>query len=387
MASDESIGEGVSVGKKAVRRPRRRKAAAARKRSRKDLFTPTNVIGALIVVAVMFLAYTMWKAPEAPSQGNLQGNLNQPDASKVNVVVLNDNRCGKDCDVSRLMTQLTSLFPGIDVKPLDIGMPEGKQVLEDSKIPFLPAILFDSTVESNKGYPAVSKYLEKAGKYWSLTIGANWDPYCDPSPEHCSEDKCKDRVSCRQEVPGKLDLYVMSQCPYGVVAMNSMKEVLSAFKEDLDFKISYLTTYDEKTGKIASLHGQPELDEDMREFCAMEEYGKDYKYMDYIWCRNQDVKSADWQKCATDNGMDAAKIKACAEGEEAKSVIIEQAKTGKQLGIFASPTFMVNNKKLFNAVSPAQIQEGICKSNPGFKGCKMNLTKDVGLPQAGSCNG
>jgi len=80
-----------------------------------------------------------------------------------------------------------------------------------------------------------------------------------------------------------------------------MKEVLDAFGKDIQFNINFIASA--AGDGFQSLHGQGEVDEDIRELCAITKYAKDMKYMDYIWCRNQDIKG-DWKKCTGDNGIE-----------------------------------------------------------------------------------
>jgi len=309
---------------------------------------------------------------------------NLPESVKVNVLILNDKRCGQDCDMISIVSQLKSIFPGMSLKELDYGTPEGKALFERLNITVLPVVLFDSTVSKGEGYSNVQRYLEQVGEYQSLRIGSNWDPYCDATQEHCSDSKCKERVSCRPETPKKLDVFVMSQCPYGIQALNAMKAVLEAFKGQMDFSVNFIAT-ETSPGVFQSLHGQGEVDENLREICAAKYYKDNYKYMDYILCRNKAITNTAWESCATSNGMDAAKIKACAEGSEGKQLLSQNVKIAEQLAIGGSPTFLVNNKKTFNAINEAGIQAGFCGSNPGLAGCSklFNTTTPV-TPTSGT---
>ena len=311
---------------------------------------------------------------------------NIPAPVKVNLIALSDTRCGTDCDLTSLVSQLKSLFPGLVVKQLDYSSAEGKSVYESANLTALPALLFDSTVQNGEGYQNVERYLDPAGPYLSLRIGAAWDPYCDGSQEHCNDSKCSDRVSCRAEVPGKLDVFVMSHCPYGIQALDAMKEVLNVFNGQIRFSVNYIAE-ETSPGVFNSLHGQTEVDDDMRELCAMKYYPDNYTYMNFIWCRDANSASTEWESCATDNGMDAAKIKACAEGSEGKQLLSDNIKIAQQLSIGGSPTFLVNNKKTFNAVNAAGIQVGICGANAGLSGCSKTVSTPSGATASTASSG
>ncbi|MBW3018628.1 hypothetical protein KY329_00385, partial [Candidatus Woesearchaeota archaeon] len=57
------------------------------------------------------------------------------------------------------------------------------------------------------------------------------------------------------EESARIDLYVMSQCPYGIQAENAMPDVKEKLGEALELNIEYIGA--EKDGAFASLHGQP----------------------------------------------------------------------------------------------------------------------------------
>jgi len=311
---------------------------------------------------------------------------NLPAPVKVNVVALSDTRCGADCDLTNLISQLKSLFPGLTVQQLDYSSTEGKSVYDNANLTALPALLFKDDVQKGEGYANVQRYLEPAGQYMSLRIGAAWDPYCDATAEHCSEAKCNGRMSCRPEVPKKLDVFVMSQCPYGIQALDAMKEILQVFKGQMNFSVNYIAS-ETSPGVFDSLHGAGEVAEDIRELCAIKYYSQDYKFMDYILCRNKNIQSTAWESCATDNGMDAAKIKTCSEGAEGKQLLSENIKAADQLNIGGSPTFLVNNKKTFNAINAAGIQSGFCGSNTGLSGCSATVATPAGASATAAGSG
>ena len=171
----------------------------------------------------------------------------------------------------------------------------------------------------------------------------------------------------------KLELFVMSQCPYGVQALNSMQEVLNNFNEaGIDFSVNYIGSGTAKSG-FQSLHGQGEVDENIRELCAIKKYGKKTKFMDYVLCRNKEIRSADWEKCAV-NGIDAKTIKACAEGDEGKKLLEENFKLANAMGIGSSPTWLANGKYKFAGIDANTIKTNLCSHNPTLKGCDKTLS-------------
>lgn len=323
-----------------------------------------------------------------------------PEPKKVAVTVISDARC-KDCFPDRILGQLKNMFPGLEPKTVDYGTPEGKALydsLKDKGVKMLPAFLFAPVVTEDPGFQQVQRFIADAGEYKLLQIGAKFDPtaeICDNNADDdgngkvdCQDDGCKGKIVCREAKNKQLDVFVMSQCPFGVKALNAMKEVADAFKDDgITFNINYIA--DElPDGSFKSLHGQPEADENIRELCAAKLYPQIdkatgmAKYMNYILCRNEDIRGTDWQKCAKD-GIDAKKMEACiaADGKKLHS---ENIKLAKELGIGASPTWLANNKFQFSGVAAEQIKKNFCAYNADLKGCAKTLSGDAKGP-AGGC--
>jgi predicted DsbA family dithiol-disulfide isomerase len=318
-----------------------------------------------------------------------------PPLSKIRVVAITDKRCA-ECVVDPVLAKLGQQIEGIVPEVLDYSDDSAKQIMQEAGVKLLPAILFDESLDQDQNaVNELSRWLQPAGKYRSLLIGGEFDPtaeICDNGTDDtgngkvdCADETCKEALICRAEKKGRLDVFVMSQCPYGVLGLNSMKEVLDAFSGELEFGVHYIAS--EKDGEFSSMHGPGEVAENMRELCAMKYYPNKFKYMDYIWCRNEDIRSDDWKKCAGGNGIDAAKIEKCATGNEGKSLHSEAIKLAEMLKIGGSPTWMVNNRYTFNGIAAADIQKQICEHNKDLKGCAKQLSGQApGAPQ-GSCDG
>ncbi|MBU4246166.1 MAG: GILT family protein, partial [Nanoarchaeota archaeon] len=64
-----------------------------------------------------------------------------------------------------------------------------------------------------------------------------------------------------------VQLFVMSQCPYGVQAENAIKPVLDTLKDKISFELRFIANQ-KADGTFSSLHGQAEVDENVRQLCA-----------------------------------------------------------------------------------------------------------------------
>lgn len=307
------------------------------------------------------------------------------EANKVDLLVLNDTRCS-DCSVASEITgSLKEIFKGLTVKDLDYNTDEGKNLYNSIPGLKLPAFLFSSNVSEGEGYSNVERYLTAAGDYKLLAVGSTFDPtkeICGNNVDDnkngkidCKDSDCTNDLTCRSEIKGRLDVFVMSNCPYGVQAVNSMKEVLNNFGNKINFNINYIAT-DNGNGTFDSLHGAYEAQEDIRQLCVKKYYST--KLMDYIWCRNeQGIEAGDWTECATKNGIVTKTIETCVNGE-GKGLLSANIKIAEGLGISSSPTWLVNNKYQASGVDAETIKQAICQYNSGLAGCENVLTNNAG---------
>jgi predicted DsbA family dithiol-disulfide isomerase len=295
-----------------------------------------------------------------------------PESPKVNVTFLTDKRCA-DCDTKRMEGQVRQKVANPVVTTLDYGTPEGKKMFDAVKPTNLPVAIFDATLDADKeAAGGLARGLKPAGDYKVMGGGA-WNPAC-ADDGGCNLEECKPTLQCRPEEPKKLEVFVMSECPFGVKGLDAMKEVLDNFKksdEKIDFKINFIG--DGGPDKLTAMHGQSEVDENIREICAITNYPDNFKYMDYIWCRNKNIKDKNWQACTGgDTGIDTAVIEKCFNGE-GKELLAKSYAYSKAAGFAASPTWLANGKYKFSGVDPETIKTNVCKYNK-LGGCDNKLS-------------
>ncbi|RME23440.1 MAG: hypothetical protein D6806_11280, partial [Deltaproteobacteria bacterium] len=318
---------------------------------------------------------------------------NIPPPAKFEMVILSDKRCRK-CRTQMMKAQMQSMFPGANIKIVDWSTDEGQQMFKEYGLSKLPVIFFGDGVEKAENYPRFQRYLKDKGKWKLIDNWARFDPtkeVCDNKADDdhdgktdCDDSDCKYAAACRKEEKNKLEVFVMSQCPFGVRALDSMKEVLKAFENKINFEVHYIASAN--GDGFRSLHGPAEVDEDIRELCAIKYYKKNYKFMDYIWCRNKNIRSTDWKACTSkETGIDAAKIEKCATSEEGKNLLREDIKIAEGMDVSGSPTWYVNNKYRFSGLDPETIKTNFCRYNK-LPGCEKKLSgRDQVKAPKGSC--
>jgi hypothetical protein len=323
-----------------------------------------------------------------------------PVPPKVDATFLSDTRC-KECDITPVEAKLKSELGGVVVKHVDYSSPEGKALFAELRVAdptiMLPTILLSPDVDKDtEAAESLGRFLRPLGNYRELKLGGQHDPMgeiCKNEGDEdgngaadCADDKCKATLGCRPAVPGSLDMFVMSQCPYGAQAMMAAAELAPVFGSDLKVNVHFIGDGD--VSSLQSMHGPPEVEEDIREICAAKKYPKDNQFLKYLACRSKDYKSMEWKGCAKEAGMDEAVIQACYDGE-GKQLLADSFKFAASLGIGASPTFLGNGNREFNAVAAADLQKQFCTDNPTLAGCKTQLAAPAAgaaAVPAGQCN-
>jgi len=306
-----------------------------------------------------------------------------PEPEKVKIVVIVDKRCDeKGCDAKNFIDAIERSVDGAELEKLDISESRAKKIYKKSEHRFLPIAIFEDNFTKNASYSRFEKRLKKIkkGKGYTYPLGRTWDPYgeiCTDKKDNdkdrlvdCKDPDCKFKLMCQNEKKRHLDLFIMSQCPYGNRSLKEIKKVIESFgkqRTNIEFRIDYIGR--NENGKLTSLHGENEIAEDKRQLCAQKHYSENYKFLDYVACRAEDFRKSDWQQCAT-NGIDAAKISSCANGEEGTKLLKESFNRASQLRIGRSPKWLINNKVEMMGSKADQIKEGYCKQNKGVSGCK-----------------
>jgi len=201
----------------------------------------------------------------------------------INMILINDKKC-KECQQFRgLVDQLRQIFKGLEITEYDFENEKGRALYDELKLSALPAFLFDETVKEGEGYPNVQRYLLQIGDYYSLRVGASYDPMaeiCDndiDDRDHdglvdCEDDECSSQWQCmdKKDVP-EVELFVMSHCPYGTQMEKGILPVVELLGDKIDFKIRFV---------YYAMHGEKEVNEEARQYCIQKEQ-KD-KFISYF---------------------------------------------------------------------------------------------------------
>jgi len=169
------------------------------------------------------------------------------------------------------------------------------------------------------------------------------------------------RESIQNELKGddqkaKLELFVMSYCPFGVRAENALEKIMAEFGSKLDLQLYFIAqskatdshtadsasaSADKPLDSFASLHGPQEVEEDFRQVLIQKHFPE--KLVPYLNLRNQNIKTSDWKECATKAGIDLKKMEEFIAAKESQQLFKENLTRAQLINIHASPTLFINN--------------------------------------------
>jgi len=237
-------------------------------------------------------------------------------------------------------TQLLRRFPNLTITPLSAESSRGRKIIKQAEIQTLPAYVFDRSLQNNRTDIALGLLREKLAVKKKGYFVLN------------SKRGVTEYFLGRKKKRHQLDLFVMSQCPFGVRAenkvINSLENNRRLWPKNFQFNIRYIVSKDSNSegedenggSSFQSLHGSAELEENIRQI-VIQKYYPD-KFLTYLKLRNQDYRSCLWQDAAREAGVDLEKVRNHL-GEGAK-MLDHDFQAAQELGIRASPTYVWENQ-------------------------------------------
>jgi|TARA_Y100000310_G_scaffold329278_1_gene398807 hypothetical protein len=304
-----------------------------------------------------------------------------PEEKVVSMKLVNDENC-ELCDTSSLIGQIKTIIPGLKVENIEYDSEEGQALIQTFGATSVPLMVFDSSVSESSGFANLEQYLVPQGDQHMLRV---------PGVKFLD----------REEQPGNVKLFIMSQCPYGTIAQGTLGEVVEAMP-DLDWEIFFIAN-DNGDGTFESLHGQPEVQEDMLQTCILKyvpehyfEYAEEYKNA-YDACGAEMQTTQDYgayQSCLatidTDSimkkiGINTGQMLICMSSFEGPDLLTTNVALADSLEIGASPTFLFNNNIIGGGSTAESLKQSICALNPGMTGCDQVLSQNAAAAGSGQC--
>jgi len=157
-----------------------------------------------------------------------------------------------------------------------------------------------------------------------------------------------------------VQLFVMSFCPYGQQAEDTMLPVVALLGNKVTVEPHFIVNVEGTT--VNSLHGAYEANEDMRQACIIQEYSV-AKFWEYVKVFNGNCTSSNidtcWKEKAQLAGINVATIETCVQTDGISLMKAEQA-LSEQNSVSGSPTLLINGAAYSGARTPDAYKLGIC---------------------------
>jgi hypothetical protein len=196
----------------------------------------------------------------------------------------------------------------------------------------------------------------------------------------------------KSETP-KVTAFIVAQCPYGLQMQRVMNKAIAeqpALASLLDVK--YMGTI--TGGKITSMHGDAEAQENLRQICIREE--QKTLYWPYVACYMKEGKS---DACLTQTGVNTTNLTACTtDANRGIAYAQKDFDLQSKYSIGSSPTLLVNDSQVVSEfdfggrTADALKQVACCGSTTQGAFCSKELTKTevataFSLTEAAAANG
>ncbi len=177
----------------------------------------------------------------------------------------------------------------------------------------------------------------------------------------------------------KVELFVMSYCPYGLQMEKAYLPAWELLKNKADISVKFVSY---------AMHGKKEIDENTRQYCI----GKDFsdKLIPYLKCFVAEDNST---KCLSAVGLTDSKLATCVSATDKQYQLTEKfndqttwlsgrypiygvhGDLNEQYGVQGSPTLVINGAEAGAGRTPEAVKQAICAAfnNPPTE-CSQTLS-------------
>lgn len=198
-----------------------------------------------------------------------------------------------------------------------------------------------------------------------------------------------DVVEKKSDKP-KVELFVMSHCPYGLQMEKGIIPAVKALGNKIDFKIKF---------NDYAMHGEKELKEQLSQYCIQKEQSD--KYLAYLGCFTKDGDSG-VEGCLSSAKIDTDKLEGCIAKTDKEYKVLDNFnnKVGfkgqfagfeifkadnEKYSVGGSPTLVINGSQSNSGRDSKSLLKSICSAfNNPPKECSTELSGDAPAPGFGA---
>ncbi len=226
------------------------------------------------------------------------------------------------------------------------------------------------------GEQEYDSYVSKDGK---LLFPSAYDIGEQPKTETAPADETQQgKVTCedlkKSDTP-LFESFVVSNCPYGLQMQRILDEVVKNVPSlASNIKVEYIGSIE--GGKITSMHGDEEAQENLRQICIREEEAD--KYWGYVDCH---IQKGDVSGCLASVGVDTQKLNTCmSDASKGLKYAQEDFDSQNKYQVTGSPTLFLNGEKVSEFDFGGRTAEALktllcCGFNTQSDICSQKLTE------------
>ncbi len=237
-------------------------------------------------------------------------------------------------------------------------------------------VSFDIVFDANGQEQRYTSYITKDGKilFTSGTVLADVKANTAAGQQEAPKMTCDDLKKAENT---KITAFVVSQCPFGLQMQRVIAKAIEEqpmLSKNIDVK--YIGSVE--NGKITSMHGDEEAQENLRQICIREE--QPTLYWPYVSCY---MKAGKTDECIASSGVDNTKLTACTtDASRGLAYAQKDFDLVKKYNITGSPTMLGNDGQIVSEfdfggrTADAMKQLVCCSSKTQGEYCKTDLSKD-----------
>jgi len=212
-------------------------------------------------------------------------------------------------------------------------------------------------IELKVGNQKYTSYISRNGKFFFIS-GVKVDELNKPVQSNTQKSlTCND---VQKVAKPDLTAFVVSNCPYGLQMQRVFKKAVAEIPDLVNYlNIKYIGSIE--NGKIKSMHGDEEAQENLRQICIREEQKS--LYWPYVSCYMQAGKT---EECLTSSGVNTSELNACInDANRGLQYAKKDFDFGNKFNAGGSPTLISNGKQVvsefdFGGRNPNAIKQLIC---------------------------
>lgn len=226
----------------------------------------------------------------------------------------------------------------------------------------------------------IDSYITKDGKIFFPQV-MNIDEVEKENKQQKTETNQQDStpLTVNKTDKPKVEMFVMSYCPYGIQIEKGIIPVIETLKDKIDFELKFCDYL---------MHEKKELDEQLLQYCVQKQGSN--KVINYLKCFLKDGKS---KECVSAVGVNDAVLNLCITTTDKEYRVTEQynnrdtwkngnfpvfdvyKKDNEKYKIAGSPSLVINGSNVSSGRSAAELLKTICAgfNNPPEE-CKIQLS-------------